>query len=176
MTNVLTISALTRIHHDGDRDVVAVDGVDLEIAPGELVAVTGRSGSGKTTLLNLAGGLDQPTSGRVVVDGRDLAELKPRQLAALRRRTIGYVFQDLNLLPTLTGVENVMLPLELEGVSSFRARRQAAAALDATEGGHLADRYPDQLSGGQRQRVAIARALVGTRQLILADEPTGALD
>ncbi len=176
MTHVLTTRALTRVHRDGDHDLVALDGVDLEIAPGELVAVTGRSGSGKTTLLNLAGGLDRPTAGLVAVDGYELTAMSPRQLAALRRRSIGYVFQDLNLLPTLTGIENVMLPLELDGRSGRRALTAAAAALEAVDAEELADRYPDQLSGGQRQRLAIARALVGTRRLILADEPTGALD
>lgn len=176
MNPVLSVRGLTRIHRDGDADVVALADVDLDIHPGELVAVTGRSGCGKSTLLNLAGGLDQPTSGRVVVASSDLADLRPRRLARLRRRHIGYVFQDLNLLPTLTGVENVMLPLELEGVSVGEARTEAQRALRLVDGDAFADRFPDQLSGGQRQRVAIARALVGGRQLILADEPTGALD
>jgi len=169
---VLVVRGLTRVHRDGDHEVIALDRVDLEIAPGELVAVTGRSGCGKSTLLNLAGGLDEPTSGTVIVDGHDLAGLRPAKLAELRRRHIGYVFQDLNLLPTLTGVENVMLPLELDGMSPRAARPQAMLALEATEADAFAGRYPDQLSGGQRQRIAIARALVGDRRLILADEPS----
>jgi putative ABC transport system ATP-binding protein len=176
MTTVLTLRDLTRIHHDGDGDVIALADVDLSVGPGELVAVTGRSGCGKSTLLSLAGGLDQPTRGSVTVAGQALGAMRGGELARLRRRHVGYVFQDLNLLPTLTGLENVMLPLELEGASTADARRQAGHALEAVIGEDFADRYPDQLSGGQRQRVAIARALVGTRRLILADEPTGALD
>lgn len=176
MTTVLSTSALTRVHQDGERRILALDDVDLDVAPGELVAVTGRSGCGKTTLLNLCGGLDQPTTGSVLVGGRDITRMGPREVAALRRRTVGYVFQELNLLPTLTGVENVMLPLELDRISTSRARTDAMAALEAVAAADIADRYPDQLSGGQRQRIAIARALVGTRELILADEPTGALD
>lgn len=173
---VFSARGLTRRHVDGAHEVTALDAVDLDIAPGELVAVTGRSGCGKSTLLNLAGGLDRPSSGTAVVDGTDLAGLSASALARLRRRHIGYVFQDLNLLPTLNGVENVMLPLELEGVATRSARAAAMEALHSVDGEAFADRFPDQLSGGQRQRVAIARALVGSRRLILADEPTGALD
>ncbi len=173
---VLRVRALTRLHTDGDLLVTALDDVDLDVAAGELVAVTGRSGCGKSTLLNLAGGLDEPTSGSVVVDGAQLSTLRGKALAALRRRSIGYVFQDLNLLPTLTGIENVMLPLELDGMAPREARVAATAAVEAVGADEFAGRYPDQLSGGQRQRLAIARALVGTRRLILADEPTGALD
>jgi putative ABC transport system ATP-binding protein len=136
----------------------------------------GPSGSGKSTLLNLAGGLDEPTSGSVVIDGTALDGLSSRALAALRRRSIGYVFQDLNLLPALTAVENVALPRELDGVALRIARADAMAALDRVGLSDLADRFPDDMSGGQQQRVAIARALVGSRRLLLADEPTGALD
>jgi len=138
--------------------------------------VMGPSGSGKSTLLNIAGGLDRPTSGTVTVDGQDLASLDRRRLAALRRRAVGYVFQDLNLLPSLTAVENVALPLELDGTRPRRARRVALDALAEVDMLELADRFPDDISGGQQQRVAIARALVGERRLVLADEPTGALD
>lgn len=150
--------------------------VNLEVASGELVAVTGRSGSGKSSLLNVAGGLVAPSSGSVLVNGTDLAAASAKELSAARRRSIGYVFQDLNLMSTLTAAENVALPLELDGTRVRQAREHAAAALDAVAIGELADRFPDEMSGGQRQRVAIARGLVGDRSLLLADEPTGALD
>jgi len=136
----------------------------------------GPSGSGKSTLLHIAGGLDSPTAGQVLVEGRDLAALSAAQVAAVRRRSVGYVFQDLNLLPSLSALENVALPLELDGVRGGMARTAARAALDEVGVGALAGRFPDELSGGQQQRVAIARALVGPRRLLLADEPTGALD
>jgi putative ABC transport system ATP-binding protein len=173
---VLQLSAVTREHRQGEATVQALRGVDLAVFPGELVAVMGPSGSGKSTLLHLAGGLDTPTAGRVVVEGRDLATLSPAQVAAVRRRSVGYVFQDLNLLPSLSAVENVALPLELDGVRGGMARRAAREALDEVGVGALAGRFPDEMSGGQQQRVAIARALVGPRRLLLADEPTGALD
>ncbi|WP_061295741.1 ABC transporter ATP-binding protein [Herbidospora cretacea] len=171
---VLALAGVTRVHGDGETAVHALKGVSLQVGEGELVAVMGPSGSGKSTLLNLAGGLDRPTSGAVHVDGRDLATV--RDLAALRRRSVGYVFQDLNLITSLTAAENVMLPRELDGVRSRRARAEAMAVLTEIGAESLADRFPDELSGGQRQRVAIARALVGERRLLLADEPTGALD
>ncbi|MGY1720202.1 ABC transporter ATP-binding protein [Blastococcus sp. SYSU DS0552] len=173
---VLRLSGVTRDHGQGDVVVQALRGVDLAVHPGELVAVMGPSGSGKSTLLHLSGGLDSPTSGAVVVEGRDLAGLSAAQLAAVRRRSVGYVFQDLNLLPSLSAVENVALPLELDGVRGGVARRAAREALDEVGVGALAGRFPDEMSGGQQQRVAIARALVGPRRLLLADEPTGALD
>jgi putative ABC transport system ATP-binding protein len=138
--------------------------------------VMGPSGSGKSTLLSLAGGLDSPTSGEVLVEGQPLSGCSATELARLRRRSLGYVFQDLNLVPALTAVENVMLPLELDGERHGAARRQAIEALAEMELADLADRFPDEMSGGQQQRVAIARALVGPRRLVLADEPTGALD
>jgi putative ABC transport system ATP-binding protein len=136
----------------------------------------GPSGSGKSTLLHLAGGLDQPTGGAVVVEGTVLGGLSTKELARLRRRAIGYVFQDLNLVPALSAAENVALPRELDGVRSRRARKEAEQALEEVGIADLADRFPDDMSGGQQQRVAIARALVGERRLVLADEPTGALD
>jgi putative ABC transport system ATP-binding protein len=156
--------------------VHALRGVSLTVQPGALVAVMGPSGSGKSTLLTLAGGLDSPTRGEVVVEGVRLSTLDRRGLARLRRRAVGYVFQDFNLIPALTAAENVALPRELDGVPGRRARAQAVAALDEVGIGELADRFPDDMSGGQQQRVAIARALVGERRLVLADEPTGALD
>ena len=173
---VLLLSDVTREHVQGDTVVHALRGVDLAVHAGELVAVMGPSGSGKSTLLHVAGGLDTPTSGRVFVEGRDLATLSAAQVAAVRRRSVGYVFQDLNLLPSLSALENVSLPLELDGVRGGLARQAARAALDEVGVGSMAGRFPDEMSGGQQQRVAIARALVGPRRLLLADEPTGALD
>ncbi|HEY4315426.1 MAG TPA: ABC transporter ATP-binding protein [Actinomycetes bacterium] len=173
---VLELRAVSRVHGAGATEVHALRTVDLRVAPGELVAVMGPSGSGKSTLLTLAGGLDSPTSGGVLVEGIELGTLSRTALAALRRRSIGYVFQDFNLVPALTAAENVALPRELDGDSSRAARRLATAALDEVGIGELADRFPDDMSGGQQQRVAIARALVGDRRLVLADEPTGALD
>ncbi|WP_426564443.1 ABC transporter ATP-binding protein [Angustibacter sp. McL0619] len=173
---VLELRDVSRVHGAGDTAVHALREVSLTVRPGELVAVMGPSGSGKSTLLSLAGGLDTPTSGEVYVERQPLSQLKRGEIAALRRRSLGYVFQDLNLIPALTAVENVMLPLELDGVRSGQARRQAQAALDEVGVGDLADRFPDEMSGGQQQRTAIARALVGDRRLVLADEPTGALD
>jgi putative ABC transport system ATP-binding protein len=173
---VLLLSGVTRDHRQGEVVVQALRGVDLAVQAGELVAVMGPSGSGKSTLLHLAGGLDSPTSGHVFVEGRDLAGLKAAEVAAVRRRSAGYVFQDLNLIPALTALENVSLPRELDGVGGRRARQEAQAALDELGVGEMAGRFPDDMSGGQQQRVAIARALVGPRRLLLADEPTGALD
>ena len=176
MTAVLRLAAVTRIHGSGEAAVRALDGVDVSISAGELVAVMGPSGSGKSTLLHLAGGLDSPTSGEVAVEGTVLGGLSVKALARMRRRAVGYVFQDLNLVPALTAAENVALPRELDGVRHRVARREALVALDEVGIAELADRFPDAMSGGQQQRVAIARALVGDRRLVLADEPTGALD
>ncbi|MFG1906868.1 ABC transporter ATP-binding protein [Kribbella sp. NPDC048928] len=173
---ILDLRNLTRTHGQGDQAVHALRGVDLTVDAGELVAVMGPSGSGKSTLLTCAGGLDRPTSGEVLVDGNDLTQLSPNAVAALRRRRIGYVFQDFNLIPALTAAENVSLPLELDGTRTRSARKYAIAALQEVGIEELADRFPDDMSGGQRQRVAIARAIVGERRLLLADEPTGALD
>jgi putative ABC transport system ATP-binding protein len=173
---VLEMIDVTRTHGAGPTAVHALRGIDLQVHAGELVAVMGPSGSGKSTLLHLAGGLDSPTGGTVLVEARDLAALSARERARLRRRSVGYVFQELNLIPALTAAENVALPLELDGIHAKAARDVALRALDDVALADIADRYPDDLSGGQQQRVAIARALVGERRLVLADEPTGALD
>ncbi len=173
---LLDLQGVTRIHGQGHTAVTAVDQVDLAIRPGELVAVMGRSGSGKSTLLNLAGGLDVPTRGSVRIEGRELSDLSAAALAEVRRRHVGYVFQHGNLIPTLTAVENVALPAELDGVDVRTARTEAMDALRLVLDESRATHYPDQLSGGEQQRVAVARALTGNRRLLLADEPTGALD
>jgi putative ABC transport system ATP-binding protein len=173
---ILELQAVSRTHGAGASTVRALDEVDLRVAAGELVAVMGPSGSGKTTLLAVAGGLDQASTGTVLVEGTALDTLRPAVRAALRRRSVGYVFQELNLLPALTAAENVALPRELDGIGGRAARREAVAALAELGLDDLADRFPDDLSGGQQQRVAIARALIGDRRLLLADEPTGALD
>jgi putative ABC transport system ATP-binding protein len=173
---ILELRSVHRVHGGGSTAVHALRGVTLTVEEGELVAVMGPSGSGKSTLLNLAGGLDRPTKGEVVINGTVLGTCTRRALAALRRRRVGYVFQDLNLLASLTAAENVALPLELDGVSVRQARRTALGALAEVDLAGYGPRFPDELSGGQQQRVAIARALVGQRRLLLADEPTGALD
>ena len=176
MSDAIRLEAATRSYGSGHTLVVALHPTDLTVGHGELVAVMGPSGSGKTTLLAMVGGLDRPTGGRVVVAGQDLASLDGRGLAVLRRRTVGYVFQELNLLSGLTARENVTLPLELDGARAGVARDAADEALASVELTELADRFPDDLSGGEQQRVAIARAMVGGRRILLADEPTGALD
>ena len=160
----------------GHTLVMALQPTDLVVREGELVAIMGPSGSGKTTLLSLLGGLDRPTGGKVFVAGKDLGSLDASGLAVLRRRTVGYVFQELNLLPGLTALENVAIPLELDGARLDVARRVAGEALASVGMADLGGRFPDDLSGGEQQRVAIARAMVGSRRILLADEPTGALD
>nr|WP_240311793.1 ABC transporter ATP-binding protein [Nocardioides houyundeii] len=167
---------VSRVHGAGATEVHALRGVSFHVRPGELVAVMGPSGSGKSTLLSLAGGLDQATAGTVSIEGVDLGSLNQAGRARIRRTSVGYVFQDFNLIPALTAAENVALPRELDGVRSRQAREEARAALAEVGVADLADRFPDDMSGGQQQRVAIARAIVGERRLILADEPTGALD
>ncbi len=176
MTPALGMKAVTRQFGSGHTAVTALADVTLSLAAGEMVAVMGPSGSGKTTLLSLAGGLDRPTDGVVEVEGTDLASLSYSELARLRRIRIGYVFQQYNLIEGLTAAENVSLPLELDGTHRRAARQAALDALEAVELRDLADRFPEELSGGEQQRVAIARAIVGDRVVLLADEPTGALD
>ena len=167
---------MSKSYGEGAAMVLALREVDLSVEAGELVAIMGPSGSGKSTLLTIAGTLEEQTSGDVSVDGQSTAAMSRNDRARLRRRSIGYVFQDFNLLAGLTAAENVSLPLELDGTRSRAARAAALAALDELGLADRAGRYPDELSGGERQRVAIARAIVGDRRLLLADEPTGALD
>jgi len=174
--STLELRDVSKVYGEGATEVHALQRVDLTVAPGQLVAVMGASGSGKSTLLTIAGSLEDPTSGEVYVGGQSLSSLSRNGKARLRRQAIGYVFQDYNLLAGLSALENVSLPLELDGVT---ARKAQAAALESLEDFGLTERmahYPDQLSGGERQRVALARAVVGGRQLLLADEPSGALD
>ncbi|MEV4559626.1 ABC transporter ATP-binding protein [Kitasatospora sp. NPDC049285] len=173
---VLRLEGVGRVHGRGAAEVHALRELDLTVSAGEFVAVMGPSGSGKSTLLALAGGLDRPSTGRVLVEGTPLEGLSRARLADVRRRAVGYVFQDYNLIPALTAAENIALPRELDGASARTARREALAALAELGIGELADRFPDDMSGGQQQRVAIGRALIGERRLVLADEPTGALD
>jgi putative ABC transport system ATP-binding protein len=172
----LELRKVSKSYGEGSSAVQAITDVDLIVDAGSLVAVMGPSGSGKSTLLTIAGSLEDPTSGDVMIEGRWLSHLSRNEKARLRRRTIGYVFQDFNLLPGLTALENVALPLELDGRSPKRAQAMALSALEALGLADRAKHYPDQLSGGERQRAAIARSVVGERRLLLADEPSGALD
>lgn len=176
MTCVLELRHVTKVYGSGPSAVHALSEVDLSVERGELVAVMGPSGSGKSTLLTIAGSLEEASSGQVLVDGVELATVSRADQATMRRRAIGYVFQDFNLLPGLTAVENAALPLELDGMGARAARALGLEALEELDIAERADHYPDELSGGERQRVAIARAIVGERGLLLADEPTGALD
>jgi putative ABC transport system ATP-binding protein len=175
----VSVLALREVSKTYEQDAVVVHAlaaVSLTVQAGEMVAVMGPSGSGKSTLLTIAGSLEEPTSGEVLVCGTDLATLLRNGQARLRRRVIGYVFQEFNLLPGLTAAENVSLPLELDGVALRRARSAGMAALESLGMAGRASWFPGQLSGGERQRVAIARAVAGDRRLLLADEPSGALD
>jgi putative ABC transport system ATP-binding protein len=175
-TGVLELRAVSKTYGSGMAEVHALHEVDLSVQAGAMVAVMGPSGSGKSTLLTIAGSLEEPTSGEVLVGGNALAGMSRNAKARLRRRTIGFVFQDFNLLPGLTAAENVALPLELDGVSARAARKAGLRALEELGLSERASRFPDELSGGERQRVAIARSVVGDRRLLLADEPSGALD
>jgi putative ABC transport system ATP-binding protein len=173
---MLELRAVSKVYGDGPAQVQALRGVDLSVEAGTMVAVMGPSGSGKSTLLTIAGSLEDPTSGEVLVGGIPLSGMSRNGKARLRRRSIGYVFQDFNLLAGLTVAENVALPLELDGMSAGKARAAGLAALAQLGLGDRASRFPGELSGGERQRVAIARAVAGDRRLLLADEPSGALD
>jgi putative ABC transport system ATP-binding protein len=172
----LELRQVSKSYGAGTTEVHALSDVDLTVERGSLVAVMGPSGSGKSTLLTIAGSLEEPTSGEVVIDGHALSSMSRNDKARLRRRTVGYVFQDFNLLAGLTAAENVSLPLELDGLSLKKAHLAGIAALEDLGLADRATHFPDELSGGERQRVAIARAIVGDRSLLLADEPSGALD
>jgi putative ABC transport system ATP-binding protein len=174
--SLLELRDVSRSYGEGSALVNALHEVSLSVDQGEMVAVMGPSGSGKSTLLTIAGTLEEPSSGQVLVGGQPVGAMSRAARARLRRRTIGYVFQDFNLLPGLTAAENVALPLELDGTSARNARVVALKSLDRLGLGGRASHYPDQLSGGEGQRVAIVRAMVGERKLLLADEPSGALD
>ena len=163
-------------YHQGDALVKALDGVDLTIHKGEFTSIMGRSGSGKSTLLNMLGALDRPSDGSVKIDGIDVAKLSSRKLVGIRRSKIGFVFQQYNLVPTLTALENVELPLKYSGISSKKRLQQATKALEEVGLGQRTRHRPQQMSGGEQQRVAIARALVTKPAIILADEPTGEVD
>ena len=174
--SLLEMRHVSRVYGRGANEVQALHDINLEVDAGMMVAVMGPSGSGKSTLLTIAGSLEDPSSGEVRVCGEDLVNLPHNAKARLRHRTIGYVFQDFNLLPGLTAAENVSLPLELDGVPARKARAAGLKSLAELGLGERASHFPDQLSGGERQRVAISRAVVGERRLLLADEPSGALD
>ena len=176
MTSALELRHVSKVYGSGVTEVRALRDVDFSVEPDELVAIMGPSGSGKSTLLTIAGSLEEASDGQVLVGGIDLATVSRADRARMRRRSIGYVFQDFNLLAGLTALENVTLPLELDGIPSKGARETGLEALEKLDVAERADRFPDELSGGERQRVAIARAVVGERGLLLADEPTGALD
>jgi putative ABC transport system ATP-binding protein len=174
--SMLVLRGVSKVYGEGAAQVHALRRVSLSVEPGSMVAVMGPSGSGKSTLLTIAGSLEEPSDGEVLVDGAALSSMSRNEKARLRRRSIGYVFQDFNLLAGLTAAENVTLPLELDGVPARKARTAGLRALDELGLAERAAHFPDELSGGERQRVAIARAVVGERRLLLADEPSGALD
>ncbi|MBR9824474.1 MAG: ABC transporter ATP-binding protein [Alphaproteobacteria bacterium] len=176
MSALIECEDISKVYTMGDTQIRALDGVSVAIEAGEYVAVMGASGSGKSTFMNLLGALDQPTSGALRVDGRALDALGPDALAEFRSHSIGFVFQQFNLLPRTSAVENAALPLVYSGVPAGQRRKRAQARLDQVGLGDRSHHHPKQLSGGQQQRVAIARALVNDPAIILADEPTGALD
>jgi putative ABC transport system ATP-binding protein len=178
MTNdvVVKTERLSKVYQEGKVEVIAVNDLNLELRRGEFTALCGPSGSGKTTLLNMIGALDEPTGGRVILDGQNLADLSRTELSHLRRDRIGFVFQAYNLVPVLTAFENAEFVLALQGVEKHERRRRTMKVLEEVGIADLADRRPDELSGGQQQRVAIARAIAPEPVIILADEPTANVD
>lgn len=175
-TPLIELKDIYKIYYMGDEEVRANDGINLTIHKGEFVAIVGKSGSGKSTLMNIIGALDVPTSGTYHLGGNDVGEMTDNELAEIRNMMIGFIFQQYNLLPKLTIIENVELPLLYSGMDSVRRRERAMESLERVGLKEKWKNYPNQLSGGQQQRVSIARALAGSPSLILADEPTGALD
>lgn len=175
-TPVLQYIDVVKSYGEGELQTRALTDVSLSIDAGEFVAIMGPSGCGKSTLLHLAGGLEEATAGRVLVNSADVSTMSGAEKATLRRQEVGYIFQKLNLIPSLTAIENVMLPLELDGTSKKESRERARDVIADLGLSHNLDRYPSEFSGGQQQRIAIARSLVAKRSLLLADEPTGALD
>lgn len=176
MQTILELRNVSKTYGEGATRVDALVGANLQVGAGELVGIMGPSGSGKSTLLTIAGGLEQPTSGEVLIDNTDIASLRPKQRSAMRRSSVGFVFQEFNLLGGLTALENVAMPLELDGHGARAAKEAARAALAQVGIAERESHFPDDLSGGERQRVAIARSIVGDRRLLCADEPTGSLD
>jgi putative ABC transport system ATP-binding protein len=174
--SIIHLSNVTKYYHMGDNLVKAVDGISIDIVRGDFVAVMGPSGSGKSTSMNLIGSLDVPTHGHIFLDGEDISLLRESDLAQLRGKKIGFIFQQFNLIPTLTVKENVMLPMTLQGYDEFEREERVERLLKRMELYDRSDHYPNQISGGQQQRVAIARALANDPEVILADEPTGNLD
>ena len=173
---IIQLQDIYKIYTMGDSEVRAVDGVSLNVERGEFVAIVGQSGSGKTTCMNIIGCLDVPTKGRYILNDRDVSDMRPDELAFVRNQTLGFIFQQYNLLNKLTVIENVELPLVYRGIGGSKRREMAMVALERVGLGDKHDRLPTELSGGQQQRVSIARALAGNPPVILADEPTGALD
>ena len=174
MMNAVTVKNLSKVFRQGDESIRAVDNISFTVAPGELVAIVGQSGSGKTTLLNLIGGIEHPSSGSVEVGGVNVCTADDETLSKIRRKKIGYIFQDFNLIPILTAEENIIMPLLLDGKRPDKARLRELAIFLGIE--KRLKHLPGELSGGQRQRVAIARALINNPVILLADEPTGNLD
>ncbi|MDP7078791.1 MAG: ABC transporter ATP-binding protein [Candidatus Undinarchaeales archaeon] len=175
-TTLLILKGVTKIYGEGDAAVHALRGIDLTIHQGEFVAIMGPSGSGKSTAMNMVGCLDVPTDGTILLEGQDIAELEESDLAQIRGQNIGFIFQQFNLIPGLTALENVMLPMVFQGYSSDERFERATELLEKMELGNRMDHLPSELSGGQQQRVAIARALCNDPDIILADEPTGNVD
>jgi putative ABC transport system ATP-binding protein len=173
---LLELRNVSKIYHTGGEEIRALDDVSLELNNGEFISIIGPSGSGKSTLMHILGCLDLPTKGEVWLDGINISKASQRELARVRNRTIGFVFQSFNLLPKLSVLQNVELPMVYAGIGGSERRERATAALNLVELGHRLKNRPNQLSGGQQQRVAIARALVNDPKIILADEPTGNLD
>ncbi|MBI4644102.1 MAG: ABC transporter ATP-binding protein [Deltaproteobacteria bacterium] len=173
---MIELTGVNKTYRRGPEEILALRRINLSIAAGEFVAISGKSGCGKSTLLHIIGGLEPPTSGRVMVDGRDLAGLSDQELTQFRRDRVGVVFQSFNLLPLLTLEENVALPRVLQGFSYYQARKEAAHWLEEVELSHRRSHKPHQVSGGEMQRAAIARALINRPAVLLADEPTGNLD